>query len=376
MKHRIGLIGWLGVIAAALCASGTAAAQTTLTQECTPEGGAGTWRVTWSSRPTPYGTVYQVASRSSPNGLTAWTLHHRPVEGLFDTNGDGWAENHWSADVFRNGSAIDGYSMASLLIPRVKSGWADKDETPEREDLINLTTLTSPGGECVFSPERTDKLVAYRGARANPKLVVTGDSLTNQTELCGLAPDSPPGCPPSLSTRLRNTGFRTFVRAGHGQGFSSWLSAIREQATTRPSVYVLALSTNDASYMARGTTQAERDARGMITAASVQKSFAFIRDAAQGNPNACIVLVTASEKSRLNGYTDQARIINGYLRTLAGPRTIIADWAQTANDYCGEDWPEDDSTCDWFIEDQLHLSYAGTAARNDEIVDAVSLCPR
>ena len=40
MKHRIGMIGWLGVLAAALSATGTASAQTTLTQECTPEGGA------------------------------------------------------------------------------------------------------------------------------------------------------------------------------------------------------------------------------------------------------------------------------------------------------------------------------------------------
>ena len=86
------------------------------------------------------------------------------------------------------------------------------------------------------------------------------------------------------------------------------------------------------------------------------------------------MLVTASDKNpQLSGYTEQAHKVNAYLHSLAGPRTVVADWAEEANEHCGEDWP--DEPCDWFDADQLHVSYAGIAARNDEIIEAVNRCP-
>lgn len=161
----------------------------------------------------------------------------------------------------------------------------------------------------------------------------------------------------------------------------SWLDVVREQAATVPSAHVIAFGTNDAAQQAGAPTTADRDNRRWATFYSMDAS---IRATRQYNASACIVFVTVSEKYLSNGqpltnFTDEAGRVNTLLKAFRDSPshgTIrVADWASAVRTHCASDWLTNASrTCDYFTDDQMHLTRKGEEARNALIVDAVSRC--
>ncbi|HMI92680.1 MAG TPA: SGNH/GDSL hydrolase family protein, partial [Polyangiales bacterium] len=341
-----------------------AAGQSPFTLSCAGQPGLD-YETRWSATPFLGGYAYALQSVRGPGGSTdpsGFVLHHRPSEGF--------PNNVYAADTQVRDGAVLGYSVWSGLLPRVSSPFSPP---------VALSTLTCPGGACVFSFERGCE-PTYAGPSSAAKVAVTGDSLIWGPQLCGFAPP-PEGCAPSLSQVLNQRGYKVWSKSEAGQSFVNWLDVVREQATTAPAVHVLALGTNDAFGQAGAAAGQPREDRAWQTVGSASAAIDAIRAA---NSAACVVLVTVSEKALLNGqlytaYRDEARRVNdllAYFATSANlPNVRIADWASATRAHCPATWlTSATTTCDYFGADQLHMGRTGNEARNALILDTIAHC--
>jgi lysophospholipase L1-like esterase len=323
--------------------------------------GLGTYEVLWNQG-SFYGTpAYSVTSvrAGASTSTNGWTLHHRPVAN--------YPNNTFDPDTFVIGSAIIGYSVWDGLIPTIQLGFG-----PQRRTSI----LTCPNGVCVFSPHDGCKRT-YQGPVAARKVAVAGDSLIWGNDMCPFNPP-PEGCAPTTTAVLQGQGFRVWSETAPGQGFLSWLPELREQATTRPDVFVMAFATNDAGNAA-ALPPDQRVSRVWATLFSV---FGAIDATRTANPNACVVLVTASKASVINGqfapnYATEAGRVNDIL--FAADQSYsniqVVDWDAATRAHCPATWlTQPTTTCDWFTGDQLHLARAGHEARNALLVQAIARC--
>lgn len=337
------------------------------TTDCKDVRGIASALVKWRRKPD--GSAFVVEEVRAPNwskSLDGWRLHYRPA----GANGD-----YFASDVHVSGAEITETWLETRSIASVPLYF------PLGKMVI--TSLTCPGGECLFSPLSGCK-ATYDYDRTGAKVAITGDSLTLFDEVCGIdgPPVKPDFCSTPLGDRLRLRGMRVFSQANAGQGFHSWLPVVRETATTEPNIYVVALGTNDALRRQAKTAAADRPRRRAETEQAIRQSLREIREI---SPKTCIVLVTASGKGMNHheshpDYVPEAEHVNGLLRDAgagaeADAKTQIADFDKAAREHCGPDWlTAEGKLCDWFQVDQLHLRGLGNEARNELILSAVDRC--
>lgn len=336
------------------------------TTDCKGAQGIASALVKWRRKPD--GSAFAVEEVRAPNwskSLDGWRLHYRPA---------GAASDYMASDVHVSGAEITETWLETRSIPSVPLYF------PLGKMVI--TSLTCPGGECLFSPLSGCK-ATYDYDRTGAKVAITGDSLTLFDEVCGIdnQPVKPDFCSTPLGDRLRLRGMRVFSQANSGQGFHSWLPVVRETATTEPNTYVLALGTNDAVRRQAKAAPGDRPQRRAETEQAIRQSLREIREI---SPKTCIVLVTASGKGLPNhhkshpDYVPEAELVNKLLRDAAAEpnaKIQIADFDAAAREHCGPDWlTAEDKLCDWFQPDQLHLRGFGNEARNELILAAVDRC--
>jgi lysophospholipase L1-like esterase len=335
------------------------------TTDCKNVRGITSALVKWRRKPD--GSAFAVEEVRAPNwskSLDGWRLHYRPA---------GASGDYFASDVHvRDGEITETWleTKSILSVPLY---------FPLGEMVI--TSLTCPGGECLFSPLSGCK-ATYDYDRTGAKVAITGDSLTTFDEVCGIEnrPVKPDFCSTPLGDRLRLRGMRVFTQANSGQGFHSWLPVVREMATTEPNTYVLALGTNDALRRQAKTSAEGRPRRRAETEQAIRQSLREIREI---SPKTCIVLVTASGKGMNHhqshpDYVAEAEIVNKLLRDAAAKpneKIQIADFDKAAREHCGPDWlTAEGKLCDWFQVDQLHLRGLGNEARNELILAAIDRC--
>ncbi|HMJ15756.1 MAG TPA: SGNH/GDSL hydrolase family protein [Polyangiaceae bacterium] len=338
--------------------SGGASAQN-IVQTCS---GLANVRVEWAKTPFFGSFAYSVKSLTAADGSTStagWRLHHRPVEG--------WPYNWLDPDRLVTGSAIIDYSIWQALMPVVPVPYFG---------TYQVTSLTSPDGECVFSPLSSGQRTYSAGG--GPKVALVGDSLTVLNELCGVDGEVPPlpnYCAASLTSRLQASGHRTWWKGGPGQGFVSWIDVTRERATARPSKFILAMGTNDVTRHAKAP-EAQREDERWKTIGATYASVDAIRAA---NPNACIVLTTVAGKpANVPNWQDEAALLNTFLNSVAANPAVgnlqIANFAGAVQTAC-PDWHDSPTeTCTLFSPDGIHLTGQGNDARNPLIEQAIARC--
>jgi len=376
-QRTLTLTGLLGLALVAVLAFGIlrsarsgANAGPTFTTQCPKILGIEGAQVEWRRTGTPGNVSHRVESVRSPNSsesLEGWRLRYRPAADSPD--------NPFAADSQVRGADIRKTWFADGLIATAPLNYP--------VGTMVVSSLTCPGGECLFSP-LTGCKATYDQDRAGPKVALTGDSLVLFDDVCGLeAPPAPPDfCGTPLAARLRLRGARVFSQSNPGQGFYSWLPVIREQASTEPDTYILALGTNDALRRQAKAPEAERALRRSETEQAIRQSLREVREV---SPKTCIVLVTASGKpideatAELEAsYAAEAEFVNTLLRSAAAARTLerkirIAEFDVAARRHCAPSW-DAGQPCDWFKPDQLHLRGAGNEARNALILGAVERC--
>lgn len=318
-------------------------------------------RVEWAQSSASGGVTYtlqglrDVKASTSPQG---WLLHHRPPPAL--------AEANFEPDVFVGGPALLGYGVSQALLPNVP--W------PYQGGRYDVTALTSPDGECVFSP-LAGSFRTYDPKRTGPKIAVLGDSLVSQSELCWLFPADVRACGVGLGNRLRQDGQRPWIMHGPGQTFYSWLDVIRERATTRPDRVVLAFGTNDVHWVVNAP-QTRRELQRWAVVRSVYSAIHAIQAA---NPAACTVLVTIAVKdpNEPDVAAETARV-NTLLRGVAeDPRlasVVTADFAAAVEARCPGWQIHPAQSCPLLAGDQAHLTSAGDDVRDALIVEATHAC--
>ncbi|HMJ14257.1 MAG TPA: hypothetical protein VK524_22735 [Polyangiaceae bacterium] len=343
-----------------VCAQGRCVPEDSFVTSCRAAGASERTEIEWLRAPTLGGFTYRVKAITGLLTAPGWTLRHRPALGFPD--------NYFEPDVSVTGSAIIDYPVWSGLVPSANAGLG--------APAAPLSILTCPDGTCVASPVRNEckTLYDFRGDPENlpRRIAVVGDTLLQQNQVCS-DPPAPDFCAPSLESKLKEWGFRSWVEYHDGQGSYAWLNVVREQATTRPDVMIIAVAMHDAIRQANASG-AERERERAFTQSSLQAALRVIHE---NNPEGIIVLVTASERGA-GDYRAEASFVNTVIRNADLDPTIqqnlwIADWDVLTRNLCGDSWVSDPlRTCDLFDPDQLHLQGAGDNQRNTLIVFAAA----
>jgi lysophospholipase L1-like esterase len=305
-------------------------------------------------------TVYTLQSLRAANASTApagWILHHRRTAP--------WSEIHFEPDVVVSEQRLLGYQLDPGLMPAVP--W------PYHEDTYKVTALTSPDGECVFSPV-TGGSRTYDPKRTGPRVAVIGDSLVSQSELCWLFPPDIRACGVGLGNRLRQDGQRPWITHSPGQTFYSWLDVIRERATTRPEHMVLAFGTNDVRWIMDAPAARRELQRWSV----VRAVYTAIQAVHAANPATCVVLVTVAEKDdRRTELAAETARVNALLNGMArAPNVVTADFAAAVEAECPGWQTHPAQTCRLMNADGVHLTAAGDDVRDALIVAATHACGR
>lgn len=284
-------------------------------------------------------------------------LHHRRAQA--------WREQHFEPDAIVSAESLLGYQFSQALIPVVP--------LPLLGDSYEVTALTSPDGECVFSPS-VGGFRTYDPKRTGPKVAIVGDSLVSQSELCHLFPQVR-GCGVGLSNRLRRDGQRPWTMHGPGQTFYSWLDVIRERATTRPDRMVLAFGTNDARWIVDATPSQREIRRWSV----VRAVYTAIEATHAANPATCIVLVTVAEKDAADpALASEVARVNALLRSAANTpsvrNVVTADFAAAVEAQCPGWQTHPAQACPLLGSDDVHLTSAGDDVRDALIVQATNAC--
>ncbi|HMJ15706.1 MAG TPA: SGNH/GDSL hydrolase family protein [Polyangiaceae bacterium] len=356
-KRRIhGVVGTL--VSASLSFSAAASAQTHV-HTCPDMPNV---RVEWSESPL-FGTrSYRLDAVRARDGSTSgagWQLHHRPVAD--------WPYNHLQPDVIVTGGSIRGYTIWDSLIPIV--------DVPYLGAKYAVTALTSPDGECVFSP-LTGGSRTYSENIIGPRVAVVGDSLVAKSELCPeLQPTAPDYCAMPIGKRLRLSGQRTWIISGPAQTFYSWLDVVRERALTRPDTFVLAFGTNEARLLPRVPAEQRELQRWAV----VRAAYTAIETIRAHNPDTCLVLVTVAAKSSESPEVSrEIGRVNTLLKAIAADpavgNVVIADFAAAVERECPRWQSTPNQTCPLFNSDHVHLTGRGDDVRDPLIVDAVLQC--
>jgi hypothetical protein len=316
------------------------------------------FEVQWTTTTTPAGTSYRVRSIGGSPSAPGWKLHHRPARVA--------TEYYFARDHVVTDSDIIDYEVPLELIP---SPYPDLG--PE---LSPLSILTCPDGTCVASPVKSDCKTVYEkppgGPPRPPRIAVVGDELLAQNQSCRArqpAPVAPDYCARTLEEVLRGRNYSSWVSYQEGTGVFKWLEVVREQATTRPDVMVLAVATHDVWRILEapevGRPRARQDAER-----SVYEAIDAVR---AENAEARVVLVTASTRGTPE-YTAEATLLNQVLWRIRDEadygKILVAGWDVVAPIHCGTAWLEPNGPkCELFMDDQIHLRGAGDELRNDFI---------
>jgi hypothetical protein len=344
------------------CVFGRCEAPTTIGTACRPAGQREAIDVEWVETSTPTGLGYQVRVIAGNASASGWTLHHRKTAGA--------GASYFDADVVVTDQTILGYVVERALMPSAGS-YSDLGDPP-------LSVLTCPDGTCVASPARNECLTVYDhslppGAPRPPRIAVVGDELVRQNESCRGPLPLPDFCAPSLEDRLQKHGYSSWISHHVAQEPYAWLHVVREQATTRPDVLVIAVANYELQRILVAPV-AERAAARDFARQSLHAAIGAVRAA---NPEAGIVLVTVSERGAPT-YRDEAKLLNRMIWRVFEERTFggnlfVAGWEVLAVATCGEEWQSEGAPpCSIFDADQLHLRGAGDDLRNDLILFAVA----
>ncbi|HEY6558314.1 MAG TPA: hypothetical protein VI072_13615 [Polyangiaceae bacterium] len=292
---------------------------------------------------------------------SGWQLHHRPVQD---------PSNYLAEDTRITDDAIIDYPVPRALIPDAKRGLPTQPAP--------LSILTCPDGTCVASPVSSECKTVYDyepmpGALPPVRIAVVGDELVRDSETCRGTPEAPDYCALSLEQTMREWGYSTWISYHEGNDSYAWLNVVREKATTRPDVMVIAVAAHEARRLAAvplDQLAAERD----ITRQSFDAS---IRATRAANPGAGIVLVTTTERGT-PGFQTEATLLNRMIWKIfedskAKGNLFVAGWEALVTSLCGEAWVERGAApCEYFDNDQLHLRGAGDALRNSVIIWTVA----
>lgn len=351
------------------CVLGRCERPDTIGTECRTADDA-VFEVQWTTSTTPEGATYRVRSIGGSPSAPGWTIHHRPA---------GVPDDYFARDQVVKDNAIIDYDVPLALMPAPNSALG-----PEQAPL---SILTCPDGTCVASPVKSECKTVY--AKPPPpapprprRIAVVGDELlaSNQTcaDLAG-SPDEAKACAPTLEDVLLGkdkpdrSKYSAWVSYQEAAGSYWWLHVVREQATTRPDVMVLAVANHDVLRILE-VPDAQRLIQRQLTERAVYEAIDVVRAA---NAEAHVVLVTVSTRGTAE-YTAEATLLNQMMWRIRDEaqfdgKILVAGWDKVAPIHCGTAWLEPNGPkCERvFLDDQIHLRPAGHELRNEFIAFAI-----
>ena len=314
--------------------------------------------VEWLETTSASGLAYAVNTIGGGRSASGWRLEYRTGPSYFDSN-----------------TAVTDDRILDHIVPRASmpsaGSYMGGGDPP-------LSILTCPDGTCVASPARGECITVYNhslsaDAPRPPRIAVVGDELLRQNEMCQGPRPQPDFCAPTLAHRLQEHGYASWISYHTVHEPYAWLHVVREKATTRPDVMVIAV----ANYELQRILAVPLEERPAARTFAEQSVYEAIRAVRALNTAAGIVLVTASERGT-PAYHDEAKLLNRMLWKIFEDRTFggdlfVAGWEFLTVATCGEAWVNEAAPpCNVFDVDQLHLQGAGDELRNDLIIFAIA----